>query len=52
MAADQEQFYQILNTLLSTDNDIRTQAEVRKCVLFNISYKFVYKSAGAMSYFA
>ncbi|EFA03140.1 importin-5 [Tribolium castaneum] len=27
MAADQEQFYQILTTLLSTDNNIRTQAE-------------------------
>ncbi|CAH0556676.1 unnamed protein product [Brassicogethes aeneus] len=27
MAADQEQFYQILTTLLSTDNAIRTQAE-------------------------
>lgn len=29
MAADQEQFYQILNTLLATDNEIRSQAEVR-----------------------
>lgn len=28
MAADQEQFYQILTTLLSTDNNIRSQAEV------------------------
>lgn len=28
MAAEQEQFYQILTTLLSTDNTIRTQAEV------------------------
>ncbi|XP_056644461.1 importin-5 [Diorhabda sublineata] len=27
MAAEQEQFYQILTTLLSTDNNIRTQAE-------------------------
>lgn len=27
MAADQEQFYQLLNTILSTDNAIRTQAE-------------------------
>ncbi|XP_018335482.1 importin-5 [Agrilus planipennis] len=27
MAADQEQFYQLLTTLLSTDNDIRSQAE-------------------------
>ncbi|KAF7281384.1 karyopherin beta 3 [Rhynchophorus ferrugineus] len=27
MAADQEQFYQILTSLLSTDNNIRTQAE-------------------------
>lgn len=30
MAADKEQFYQILNTLLSTDNNIRSQAEVSK----------------------
>lgn len=29
MAADLEQFQQLLNTLLSTDNDVRTQAEVR-----------------------
>lgn len=28
MAGDQAQFYQLLNTLLSTDNDIRSQAEV------------------------
>lgn len=28
MAADQEQFYQLLATLLSTDNTIRQQAEV------------------------
>ncbi|KAI8430138.1 hypothetical protein MSG28_000535 [Choristoneura fumiferana] len=27
MAGDQAQFYQLLNTLLSTDNDIRSQAE-------------------------
>ncbi|XP_026272263.1 importin-5 [Frankliniella occidentalis] len=27
MAAEQEQFYQLLNTLLSTNNEIRTQAE-------------------------
>ncbi|KAJ0181346.1 hypothetical protein K1T71_003431 [Dendrolimus kikuchii] len=27
MAGDQMQFYQLLNTLLSTDNDIRSQAE-------------------------
>lgn len=30
MAADLDQFQQLLNTLLSTDNDARTQAEVRK----------------------
>lgn len=29
MAADLDQFQQLLNTLLSTDNDVRTQAEVR-----------------------
>lgn len=29
MAADLEQFQQLLNTLLSTDNDVRTRAEVR-----------------------
>jgi len=29
MAADLDQFQQLLNTLLSTDNDARTQAEVR-----------------------
>lgn len=28
MAGDQAQFYQLLNTLLSTDNGIRSQAEV------------------------
>jgi len=28
MAADIDQFQQLLNTLLSTDNDVRTQAEV------------------------
>lgn len=28
MAGDQAQFFQLLNTLLSSDNDIRTQAEV------------------------
>ena len=28
MAADQEQFSQILTTLLSTDNTVRSQAEV------------------------
>lgn len=34
MAGDQAQFYQLLNTLLSTDNDIRSQAEVStNCVL-------------------
>lgn len=33
MAADQEQFYQLLATLLSTDNTIRTQAEVSKIQL-------------------
>ncbi|VEN53702.1 unnamed protein product, partial [Callosobruchus maculatus] len=27
MAAEQEQFFQILTTLLSTDNNVRTQAE-------------------------
>lgn len=32
MAAEQEQFRQLLTTLLSTDNDVRTQAEV--CELF------------------
>lgn len=34
MAADQEQFYQILTTLLSTDNTIRNQAEVRYKIFF------------------
>lgn len=34
MAADQEQFYQILTTLLSTDNNIRTQAEVSPLIRF------------------
>lgn len=29
MAADLDQFQQLLNTLLSTDNDVRTRAEVR-----------------------
>lgn len=29
MAADQAQFHQLLNSLLSTDNEVRTQAEVR-----------------------
>lgn len=29
MAADQAQFQQLLNSLLSIDNDVRTQAEVR-----------------------
>lgn len=28
MAADQVQFQQLLNSLLSTDNDVRQQAEV------------------------
>lgn len=28
MAADQGEFGQLLNTLLSPDNDVRTQAEV------------------------
>lgn len=28
MAGDQAQFYQLLNTILSIDNEIRTQAEV------------------------
>jgi len=28
MAADQERFLQLLNSLLSTSNDVRTQAEV------------------------
>ena len=30
MAEDLDQFQQLLNTLLSTDNDVRTQAEVSK----------------------
>lgn len=38
MAGDQAQFFQLLNTLLSTDNDIRSQAEVSKItVLYFIS---------------
>lgn len=28
MASEQEQFFQLLNSLLSTDNDIRQDAEV------------------------
>jgi hypothetical protein len=36
MAADLSQFQQLLNTLLSTDNDARTQAEVRKIRTFFI----------------
>lgn len=28
MAADQEQFFRILSTLLSSDNNVRSQAEV------------------------
>lgn len=31
MAADHNQFYQILDSLLSTDNDVRPEAEVSKC---------------------
>lgn len=31
MAADQGEFDQLLNTLLSPDNDVRSQAEVRIC---------------------
>lgn len=30
MAADQEQFFRILSTLLSPDNNVRSQAEVSK----------------------
>lgn len=33
MAADQGEFVQLLNTLLSSDNDIRTQAEVRDLIV-------------------
>lgn len=33
MAADHEQFNQLLSTLLSTDNDVRTQAEVSKSLI-------------------
>lgn len=38
MAADQAQFQQLLVSLLSTDNDVRQQAEVSLCVTF---YSFV-----------
>lgn len=34
MAVDQTQFYQLLNTLLSTDNDIRSQAEVSAMLMY------------------
>lgn len=33
MAGDQAQFYQLLNTLLSTDNVIRSQAEVSTLIM-------------------
>ena len=33
MAADLDQFQQLLNTLLSTDNDVRTQAEVSQKII-------------------
>lgn len=32
MAADQQQFYQLLDSLLSIDNDVRNEAEVRKFI--------------------
>lgn len=38
MAGDQAQFYQLLNTLLSTDNEIRFQAEVSAD--FTVRYNF------------
>lgn len=40
MAGDQAQFYQLLNTLLSTDNDIRSQAEVSPCNIFHFDCLF------------
>lgn len=39
MAGDQAQFYQLLNTLLATDNDIRSQAEVSIVLLINLVLK-------------
>lgn len=40
MAGDQAQFYQLLNTILSIDNEIRTQAEVSNffIVLYKIDF--------------
>lgn len=40
MAGDQAQFYQLLNTLLSTDNDIRSQAEVSPRYIFHFDCLF------------
>lgn len=37
MAGDQAQFYQLLNSLLSADNDIRSQAEVSKFLFFSVT---------------
>lgn len=42
MAADLDQFQQLLNTLLSTDNDARTQAEVRIFLLIFIYIFYIY----------
>lgn len=42
MAADQNHFYQILQALLSTDNDIRSEAEVNQLII-NIINIFVEK---------
>lgn len=36
MAADQEQFFRILSSLLSTDNNVRSQAEVSKSIVLII----------------
>lgn len=38
MAGDQAQFYQLLNTLLATDNDTRSQAEVSDCDFLCFNY--------------
>lgn len=42
MAADLDQFQQLLNTLLSTDNDARTQAEVRISFMIFIRIFYIY----------
>lgn len=44
MAADLDQFQQLLNTLLSTDNDARTQAEVCKTLACLVAVHNRYRS--------